>query len=124
MGKENGRLKAENEMLKEREVSLDEEILLKQELVDEYKEWFKSTEEENWRVQDEIQRLRDEASSLKDKEIRVNVENEFLKRRDEECRLERTAERAMYQTMISGFMTNELEDRKRKRNDDEENNID
>jgi hypothetical protein len=120
---ENGRLKAENEMLKEREGTKNKDILLKQELLDEYKERSKSVEEENQRAEEEIQRLRDEVSSLKDKEIRINVENEFLKRKDEECRMERTAERAMFQTMISGFM-NRLEDRKRKRNDHEENSID
>ena len=123
---ENGRSKTENEILKERALSKSKEILSKQELVDEYKELVdeykarsKYVEEENQRAKDEHQILHDEVVSLKDKEIRINVENEFLKRRNEECRLERTAERAMFQTMISGLM-NGLEDRKRKRNDDEE----
>jgi hypothetical protein len=47
-------------------------------------------------------------------------ENEFLKRREEELRLERTADRAIFQTMISSLMMNGIEDRKRKRNEDDE----
>jgi hypothetical protein len=106
---ENGRLKTEVEVLKERELSKNKEILLKQELVDEYKARSKSVEEEN-------RRLKEEVSSLKEKEIRLTVENEFHKRREEELRLERNE---VFQTMISSLM-NGLEDRKRKRNDDEE----
>jgi hypothetical protein len=155
---ENGRLKTEIEVLKERESSKNKEILLKQELVDEYKTRAKNVEEENQRSKDEIQRgkdenqrfrddtqqFRNELSSLKEKEAAMKVEieylkrreeesrteriaerakltaeNEYLKRKDEELRLERLAERAMFQTMISSLM-NGLEDRKRKRNDDEE----
>ena len=41
---ENGRLKIENGVLKERELSKNKEILLKQELVDEYKARSKSVE--------------------------------------------------------------------------------
>jgi chromosome segregation ATPase len=155
---ENGRLKIENEVLKERESSKNKEMLLKQELVDEYKARSKSVEEDIQRAKDEIQRgkdeiqrgkeenqrfrddtqqLRNELSSLKEKEAAMKVEIEYLKRREEELRLERTteieylkrredesrteriAERAMFQTMISSLM-NGPEDRKRKRNDDEE----
>ena len=47
-------------------------------------------------------------------------ENEFLKRREEELRLERTADRAIFQTMTSSLMMNGIEDRKRKRNEDDE----
>jgi predicted RNase H-like nuclease (RuvC/YqgF family) len=130
---ENSNLKAENRVLKEREVC-------KQELMDEYKARFKSVEEENQRGKEENQRLRDEAqrcrdesqryrddlSSMKEKEAAMRVEIEYLKRRDEESRLERNADRAdrnadraMLQTMISNLM-NGAEDRKRKRNDEEE----
>jgi hypothetical protein len=129
---ENGRLKTENEVLKERELSKNKEMLLKQELVDEYKARAKNVEEENQiakdelqkskeenqRIRDEAQRIRDEVSSLKEKETRLTVENEYHKRREEEMRLERTADRAMLQTMMSSLM-NGLEDRKRKRSDDE-----
>jgi predicted RNase H-like nuclease (RuvC/YqgF family) len=107
---ENGRLKTEVEVLKERESSKNKEILLKQELVDEYKARSKSVEEEN-------QRLKEEVSSLKEKEIRLTVENEFHKRREEELRLLERNE--VFQTMISSLM-NGLEDLKRKTNDDEE----
>jgi FtsZ-binding cell division protein ZapB len=151
---ENGRLKTEIEVLKERESSKNKEMLLKQELVDEYKTRAKNVEEENQRAKDEIQRsrdeiqrFRDEVSSLKEKEIRLTVENEYLKHREEELRsernaerarltveneylkrkeeefsterAERTAERAMLQTMILSLM-NGMEDGKRKRNDDDE----
>jgi hypothetical protein len=130
---QNSNLKAENRVLKEREIC-------KQELMDEYKARAKNMEEENQRAKDEIQkgkeevqrfrdeaqRFRDELSSMKEKEIRLTVENDFLKRRDEEMRLERNTERAernvdrsMLQSMMSNLM-NGLEDRKRKRNDDEE----
>jgi FtsZ-binding cell division protein ZapB len=137
---ENGRLKTENKILMERGIC-------KQELVDEYKAKSKSAEEEIQRAKDdsqrskeeiqrakdEIQQLRDEVSSLKEKEIRLTVENDFLKRideqlrseneylkrRDEDLRAERTAERAMFQTMISGLINGGTEDRKRKRNDEE-----
>jgi hypothetical protein len=116
---ENGRLKIENEVLKERESSKNKEMLLKQELVDEYKARSKSVEEEIQRAKDENQRGKDELSSLKEKEIALRVENEYLKRREEESRTERIAERAMFQTMISSLITG-TEDRKRKRNDEEE----
>jgi predicted RNase H-like nuclease (RuvC/YqgF family) len=116
---ENGRLKTEIGMLKEREIC-------KQEMMDEYKARAKNMEEENQRGKDENQRLRDEAqryrdevSSLKEKEIRLTVENEYLKRRDEEMRLERNAERVMFQTMMSNLIGGP-DDRKRKRNEDEE----
>jgi hypothetical protein len=112
---ENGRLKCENEVLKEREIS-------KQELVNEYKAKVKSVEEESRRDKDEI-------TSLKEKEIRLTVENEFLKRKEEELRrreeeLRRREEglhsdRAMLQTMMSS-LNNGIEDRKRRRNQDEE----
>jgi predicted RNase H-like nuclease (RuvC/YqgF family) len=130
---ENGRLKAENGILKEREIC-------KQELMDEYKARAKNMEEEIQRAKDEIQRgkdeiqrFRDEVTSLKEKEIRLAVENEYLKRRDEELRLVRTAESEYYkrrdeelrlelnafQTTMSSLM-NGMEDRKRKRNDDDD----
>jgi hypothetical protein len=130
---ENSNLKAENRVLKEREIC-------KQELMDEYKARAKNVEEENQRAKDEIQRgkeenqrfrddaqrlrdesqrFRDEVSSLKEKEAAMRVEIEYLKRRDEEMRLERNADRAMFQTMMSNLM-NGIEDRKRKRNDEEE----
>jgi len=129
---ENGRLKTEIEVLKERELSKTKEMLLKQGLVDEYKTRATNVEEENQRGKDEIQRgkeeiqrgkeenqrFRDELSSLKEKEIALRVENEFLKRREEEFRVERTADRALIQTMISSLITG-TDDRKRKRNDDE-----
>jgi hypothetical protein len=122
---ENGRLKCENEVLKERELSKTKEMLLKQELVDEYKARAKSVEEEiqrakeeNQRGKEENQRFRDEASSLKEKEAAMKVEIEYLKRREEESRTERIAERAMFQTIISNLM-NGIDDRKRKRNDEE-----
>jgi hypothetical protein len=122
---ENGRLKAEIGILKEREIC-------KQELMDEYK---KNVEEENRRakaenqrdkeenqqLRDEALRCRDEVSSLKQKEAAMKVEIEYLKRREEESRLERTADRTMLQSMISNLM-NGAEDRKRKRNDEEETN--
>ena len=143
---ENGRLKTEIGMLKEREIC-------KQELMDEYKARFKSVDvenqrakEENQRAKDEIQRLRneiqsgkDEVTTLKEKDIRVAVENEYLKRiheqlrldneyfkrREDELRLERnteraerSAERAMFQTMMSSLISG-TEDRKRKRDEDE-----
>jgi hypothetical protein len=122
---ENGKLKTENDILKEREIC-------KQELMDEYKARAKCLEAENQRAKEENQRAKDEISSLKEKEIRLTTENEFLrrrdeerrsendyfKRRDEELRLERTAERAMVQTMMSSLLSG-MEDRKRKRNDDE-----
>ena len=86
----------------------------------------KSGKEENQRLRDEAQRFRDEVASQKEKEIRLTVENDFLKRRDEEWRLERNteraernADRAMFQTIISNVM-NGMEDRKRKRNGEEE----
>jgi hypothetical protein len=123
---ENGRLKTEIEVLKERELSKNKEILCKQELVDEYKARAKNVEEENRRVKEENQRIRDEVSSMKEKETRLNVENEYHKRREEEMRLERNADRVertedqdMLKTMMSSLM-NVLEDRKRKRSDDEE----
>jgi hypothetical protein len=123
---ENGKLKTEIEVLKERESSKNKEMLLKQELMDECKARAKNVEEENQRFRDQAQRFRDEVSSLKEKEAAMRVEIEYLKRRDEESRLERNAdrvdrnaERAMFQTMISNLM-NGAEDRKRKRNDEEE----
>jgi hypothetical protein len=119
LGEENGRLKTEIEVLKERELSKNKEILSKQELVDECKARSKSMEEEIQRAKEEVQRFRDEMISLKEKEIRLTVENEFLKRRDEENRLERNAERVMFQTMMSSLIVGN-EDRKRKRNEDEE----
>jgi hypothetical protein len=130
---ENGRIKAEIGILKEREIC-------KQELMDEYKARAKNMEEENQRGKDENQRLRDEAqrfkdelSSMREKEAAMRVEIEYLKRRDEEMRLERNTERAernaervernadrsMLQSMMSSLM-NGIEDRKRKRNDEEE----
>jgi hypothetical protein len=123
---ENGRLKTEIGVLKERELSKNKELLCKQELVDEYKARAKNVEEENHRGKEENQRFRDEVSSLREKEGAMRVEIEYLKRREEEIRLERnteradrTAERAMLQSMISNLM-NGAEDRKRKRNDEEE----
>jgi predicted RNase H-like nuclease (RuvC/YqgF family) len=123
---ENGRLKCENEVLKERESSKNKEMLLKQELVDEYKARAKNVEEEIQRAKDEIQRgkdeiqrFRDEMTSLKEKEIRLNVEVEYLKRIDEQLRLERNAERVMFQSMMSNLICG-IDDRKRKRNEDEE----
>jgi RNA recognition motif-containing protein len=130
---ENGNLKAENRVLKEREIC-------KQELMDEYKARAKNMEEENQRSKEENQQLKEEVSSLKEKDAATRVEIEYLKRRDEQLRVEneyfkrkeeewrlerntdraeRTAERAMFQAMISNLM-NGTEDRKRKRNDDEE----
>jgi hypothetical protein len=130
---ENGRLKTEIGILKEREIC-------KQELMDEYKARSKSVEEENQRAKDEIQRgkeenqrlrdenqrAKDEISSLKEKEMRFTLEIEFFKRKEEEWRLERntdraerTAERAMFQAMMSNLM-NGTEDRERKRNDEQE----
>jgi hypothetical protein len=120
---ENGRLKTYIEVLKEREIC-------KQELMDEYKKnvevEIQRSKDEIQRVKEENQRFRDEVSSLKEKEIRLTVENDFLKQRDEDMRLERnterverTADRAMFQSMISSLM-NGAEDRKRKRNDEEE----
>jgi FtsZ-binding cell division protein ZapB len=124
---ENGRLKTENGVLKERELSKNKEILLKQELVDEYKARSKSVEDEIQRSKDDNQRFRDEVSSLKEKEIRLTVEVEYLKRIDEQLRLEneylkrrdeeRAAERVMSQTMMSTLIRG-LENRKRKRNED------
>jgi predicted RNase H-like nuclease (RuvC/YqgF family) len=136
---ENGRLKAEIGILKEREIC-------KQELMDEYKARAKNTEVENQRAKDEIQRgkdeiqrFRDEVSFLKEKEAAIRVEMEYLKRRQEEMRLEHNAERVRmtteieyykrrdeelrlelnaFQTTISSLM-NGTEDRKRKRNDDD-----
>jgi len=130
---ENGRLKTEIEVLKERESSKTKEMLLKQELLDECKTRFKSMEdeygrakdenqrgkEENQRFRDDSQQLRNEVSSLKEKEAAMKVEIEYLKRREEESSTERIAERAMFQTMISSLM-NGPEDRKRKRNDNDE----
>jgi colicin import membrane protein len=144
---ENGRLKTEIEVLKERESSKNKEMLLKQELVDEYKARAKNVEEEiqrakdekqrgkdeNQRLRDEAQRFKDELSSMREKEAAMRVEIEYLKRRDEEMRLERNTERAernaervernadrsMLQSMMSSLM-NGAEDRKRKRNDEEE----
>jgi hypothetical protein len=123
---ENGRLKTEIMVLKERELSKNKEMLLKQKLVDEYKARSKSVEEEIQRAKDEIQRskeenqrFRDEVSSLKEKEARFTVEIDYLKRREDELRAERNADRAMLQSMMSSLM-NGLEDRKRKRNDEEE----
>jgi predicted nuclease with TOPRIM domain len=114
---ENGRLKTEIGILKEREIC-------KQELMDEYKARAKNLEEENLRAKeenqrgkDEIQRFRDELSSVKEKEARLTVEVEYLKRRDEGLRAERNAERVMFQSMMSNLM-NGIEDRKRNRNDD------
>jgi predicted nuclease with TOPRIM domain len=106
---ENGNLKAENRVLKEREIC-------KQELMDEYKARAKNVEGENQRTKEEIQRFRDEVSSLKEKEAALKVEIEYLKRREEEMRVERNADRAMLQSMISNLM-NGIDDRKRKRND-------
>jgi hypothetical protein len=129
---ENTRLKIENGVLKERELSKNKEMLLKQELLDEYKARSKCLEEEN-------QSSKDEVATLKEKEIRVALENEYLKRihdqlrldneylkrRDEELRLERnteraerSSERAMFQTMMSSLISG-TEDRKRKRDEDE-----
>ena len=50
---ENGRLKTEIEVLKERELSKNKEMLLKQELVDDFKAKSKSLEEEIQKVKDE-----------------------------------------------------------------------
>ena len=106
---ENSNLKAENRVLKEREIC-------KQELMDEYKARAKNVEGENQRTKEEIQRFRDEVSSLKEKEAALKVEIEYLKRREEEMRVERNADRAMLQSMMSNLM-NGIDDRKRKRND-------
>jgi hypothetical protein len=116
---ENGRLKTEIGMLKEREIC-------KQELMDEYKARAKNMEVENQRAKDEIQkgkeevqRFRDEVTSLKEEKISMRVEIEYLKRIDEQLRLERNAERVMFQSMMSNLIGGP-DDRKRKRNDDEE----
>jgi uncharacterized protein (DUF3084 family) len=150
---ENDILKTEIEVWKERELSKNNEILFKQELVNEYKTRSKSVEEEGQRIKkdllraedeirrfrDDIQRGNDEVSCLKENEIRLNSENdilklkverlqgenEFLNRREEELRLERDKQRvewsarAMFQSVISSLISG-VEDRKRKRNDDEE----
>jgi predicted RNase H-like nuclease (RuvC/YqgF family) len=124
---ENEKLKKEIEIWKDREASKNNEISSKQKLVDEYMARAKSVEEEIQRAKEEsqrtkakYQRVKEEVSSLKEKEVKWTVENEFLKRRDKELRLERTAERDMFQTMISNLM-NGPENRKRKRNEDETN---
>jgi hypothetical protein len=131
---ENGRLKIENEVLKERELSKNKEMVLKHELVDEYKTRSKSVEEEiqrskeeNQRFRDDTQQLRNEVSSLKEKDPRFTVEIEYLKRREEESRTERTTEIEYLKRREDESRTeriaekmNGLEDRKRKRNDDEE----
>jgi len=112
---ENGRLKTEIEVLKERELSKNKEILFKQELVGEYKARSKS-------LQEEVQGLKEEVISLKEREFAMRVENEIFKGREEELRHrveELRSDRAMFQTMISSLI-NGTEDRKRKRNDDEE----
>jgi predicted RNase H-like nuclease (RuvC/YqgF family) len=109
---ENGRLKTEVGILKEREIC-------KQELMDEYKARAKNMEEEIQRGKDENQRFRDEVSSLKGKEAAMRVEIEYLKRIDEQLRLERNAERLMFQSMMSNLIGGP-DDRKRKRNEDEE----
>jgi hypothetical protein len=141
---ENGRLKTEIEVLKERELSKNKEMLLKQELVNEYKTRSKSMEGEYGRAKEENQRFRDEVSSLKEKEAAMKVEIEYLKRIDEQLRLERNAERvrltveinylkrreeelraewaaerALSHTMMSSLISG-LEGRKRKRDDDDE----
>jgi hypothetical protein len=133
---ENGRFKTKNEVLTDREMR-------KQESMDEYKAKVKSVEEESRRDKNKIQRDKDEITSLKEKEIRLTVENEFLKRREEELRrreeelgrreeelgrrekeLRRREEglysdRTILQTMMSS-QNNGIEDRKRKRNEDDE----
>ena len=119
---ENGRLKTEIEVLKERELSKNKEMLLKQELVNEYKTRSKSMEGEYGRAKEENQRFRDEVSSLKEKEAAMKVEIEYLKRIDEQLRLERNAERVMFQSMMSNLIGGP-DDRKRKRNEDEETKL-
>jgi hypothetical protein len=116
---ENAKLKTENEVLKEREASKNKEMLLKQELVDEYKARASNVEVENQKFKDEIQRVKDENErlkeqilSLKEREITLRVENEFPHRRDQE-------DRAMLHTMMPSMM-NGMEDRKRKRNNEDE----
>jgi hypothetical protein len=109
---ENGRLKAEVGILKEREIC-------KQELMNEYKAKVKKVEKEIRRVKDDNQQLKEEVLSLKERDISMRVENECLKRREEELRLELNTERTMFQTTISSLM-NGLEDRKRKRNDEDD----
>jgi hypothetical protein len=109
---ENGRLKAEVGILKEREIC-------KQELMNEYKAKVKKVEKEIRRVKDENQKLKEEVLSLKERDISMRVENEYLKRREEELRLELNTERTMFQTTISSLM-NGMEDRKRKRNDEDD----
>jgi chromosome segregation ATPase len=132
---ENGRLKTEIEVLKEREMSKNKEMLLKQELVDDFKAKSKSLEEEIQKVKDEyrkskdeVERFRDEVSSLREKGIAMRVEIEYLsrteedlRRREQELRLERTSERAMFQSMMSNLIGGP-EDRKRKLNEDGETN--
>jgi hypothetical protein len=96
---ENVRLKTDIEIWKERELSKNNDILLKQELVDEFRARTKSLEQENKRSKGEIQRvkfeniqLKEEVLSLKDKESRLIAENDFLRRREDEVRLENHAE--------------------------------
>jgi len=128
---ENQRFRDEISSLKEKEARLtvENEYLKRRE---EENRLERNTERAGLTVDDETQRFGGEASSLKDKEIRLTVENEFLKRRDEqlvseneylkrreeELRLDRSAERAIFQTIISSLL-NGIEDRKRKRNDDD-----
>jgi hypothetical protein len=127
---ENGRLKTENEVL-QMELSKNKEIQTKRD--DEYKAKSKYAEEENQKTKDEnqqlkeeVQRLKNELTSLKEKEMKLTIENEYLnrkeedlRRREQELRLERTSERAMFQSMMSNLIGGP-EDRKRKRNEDEE----
>jgi outer membrane murein-binding lipoprotein Lpp len=124
---ENLRFRDEVSSLKEKEIRLiaENEYLKRRE---EEHRLERNTERARWTVDDETQRIRDEVSSLKEKEIRLTVENEFLKRRDEqlvseneylkrreeELCLDRTAERAMLQTMMSSLLNSGIEDRKRR----------
>jgi type IV secretory pathway VirB10-like protein len=114
---ENGRLKAEIGILKEREIC-------KQELMDEYKARAKNVEEENQRSKEENQQLKEKVSSLKEKEAAMKVEIEYLKRRDEELRRReedlRRREEGLHSDRPMSSLMNGMEDRKRKRNGDDD----
>ena len=63
------------------------------------------------RISEQRKRFRDEVSSLKEKEIRLNVEVEYLKRIDEQLRLERTADRVRLTVEIDYLKRREEESR-------------
>ena len=63
-----GKLKIENEILKDiREMSKGQEIHLKQELADEFKEKLRSVEELNQKAIEEIQRLKGRGSYISER---------------------------------------------------------